>query len=399
MIGERVRHARKAAGLTLDELAQRLEAVGEKITKAGISKYELGKSTPKASFLTALGRVLELPSQYFLQTPQTNITWRLFRKKSKLSLSKQESIKAQVRDIVESQIWLEDALNLRLTAKLPPREIATSFEDAERLANTARHYWCLGQLPVENLTSLLESHGFIVVPIPDLEVNFDGLSGWVNGCNSVAARPLIVVNTAVPSDRVRYNLLHELGHLLIGDQSIPEKDEEKYAHRFAAAFLAPEEVVYRELGRRRRNLLLDELSILKRKYGFSMQAWIRRASDLGIISKTHYQALFREFSRRGWRKKEPVSYEGYEVPSRYQQLFLRARAEDIITEGRTHLVLPKDILLPAPISKARTLLEMPPNIRHTFLERIANEAASLYYENNIPGFEGADDFHEYTDKG
>lgn len=402
MIGERIRHARKAAALTLGELAERLGEVGESITKAGISKYELGKSTPKASFLQSLGDALGLPPQYFLQETQARITWRLFRKKSKLSLSKQDSIKARVTDIVESQIWLEKTVCQLVDIDIPPRRVAKGFDDVEKAATKCREHWGLGEFPVERLTSLLESNGFIVVPIPDVEVKFDGLSGWIGSEEGESPRPLIVINTAVSADRVRYNLAHELGHLIVGDESIPEDDEEKFAHRFAAAFLAPKKAAYRELGSRRRNLLLDELCLLKKKYGFSMQGWIRRAFDLGIIKKSCYQALFREFSMRGWRKEEPVAYDGYELPTRYQQLSLRAQAEDIIiTEGRVRLVMPEDIRNDSTISKARAYIEMQEDTRNALLEKIAEKAAAAVYIDDVLEFEslGVDDFYNYADEG
>lgn len=37
-----------------------------------------------------------------------------------------------------------------------------------------------------------------------------------------------------------------------------------------------------------------------------MQALVRRARDLGVITENEYRNLFIEFSRRGWRKHEPV---------------------------------------------------------------------------------------------
>ena len=134
MIGERIRRARKSAGMTMSELSEALAAVGEEITKAGISKYELGKSVPKASFLKSLGRALKLPPQYFLQDPGGSIHWRLFRKKAKLSLSKQDSIKAKVIDLIESQLWLEDTLNDKIAIRFPSALVAKSLDDAEKIA-------------------------------------------------------------------------------------------------------------------------------------------------------------------------------------------------------------------------------------------------------------------------
>ncbi|MGM0489996.1 MAG: helix-turn-helix domain-containing protein, partial [Planctomycetota bacterium] len=54
MIGDRIRQARLAAGLTQDGVVTRLEDAGLKMTKAALSKYEKGKSEPKQSVLVLL---------------------------------------------------------------------------------------------------------------------------------------------------------------------------------------------------------------------------------------------------------------------------------------------------------------------------------------------------------
>ena len=48
MIGDRMRQARLAAGLTLAEVAERLETAGQPITRQGISKYEHNRSMPRS---------------------------------------------------------------------------------------------------------------------------------------------------------------------------------------------------------------------------------------------------------------------------------------------------------------------------------------------------------------
>jgi hypothetical protein len=62
-----------------------------------------------------------------------------------------------------------------------------------------------------------------------------------------------------------------------------------------------------------------------------MQAWIRRAFDLGIINEGHFRTLCIQFSAKGWRKEEPVKFVGQECPTKFRQMTLRALAEGIIT--------------------------------------------------------------------
>jgi hypothetical protein len=72
----------------------------------------------------------------------------------------------------------------------------------------------------------------------------------------------------------------------------------------------------------------------------SMQAWLRRAWDLSIISNNRYQELCIQFSKKGWRKKEPVEYSGNESPVMLLQMTLRAWAEQIITPEKAESLYP-----------------------------------------------------------
>ena len=104
--------------------------------------------------------------------------------------------------------------------------------------------WNLGDRPVDGLIGLIEDHGGAVVTLPEAW-GFDGLAGWANG------RPVLVLNEAIPPDRLRLNAAHELGHLVMKSTGVAKQDEQ-FAFRFAASFLVPPEAARRELGTRRR---------------------------------------------------------------------------------------------------------------------------------------------------
>jgi transcriptional regulator with XRE-family HTH domain len=68
MLSERIRQARLLAGMTQEALAEALTEAGHSATKAVISKYEMGKSAPKASVLLdrAIGDVTHPQSGFKL---------------------------------------------------------------------------------------------------------------------------------------------------------------------------------------------------------------------------------------------------------------------------------------------------------------------------------------------
>jgi len=76
------------------------------------------------------------------------------------------------------------------------------------------------------------------------------------------------------------------------------------------------------------------LHLLKHKYGLSMQAWVYRAKDLGILSESSATRLFRQFRQKGWHRLEPGDQIPPEEPKRMKRLVLRALAEDVVSESR-----------------------------------------------------------------
>ena len=157
---------------------------------------------------------------------------------------------------------------------------------------------------------------------------------------STATARCFTVNTRAPADRLRFNLAHEIGHVLMDTDKLPRRESEGLAQRFGSSFLVPPPIVKQELGERRHALSFDELGILKCKYGMSMAAWMYAAKAHGIISENGYRSLCVAFGRRGWKRREPVEYVGKETPVRLRQLTARALAEDLIDVEQAERLCP-----------------------------------------------------------
>src|SRR5690606_10969630 len=141
----------------------------------------------------------------------------------------------------------------------------------------------------------------------------------------------------------RFNLGHELGHLILDVEE--GLDSETVCHRFVGAFLVPAQAVRFELGSKRTTLDMNELYMLKHKYGLSMQAWIFRAKDLGIISESTATRLFQRFRANGWHRHEPGEAIPAEFPLRMKRLIYRALAEDLISRSRAQELLGEPLQL------------------------------------------------------
>jgi Zn-dependent peptidase ImmA (M78 family) len=90
-----------------------------------------------------------------------------------------------------------------------PSVAVSAVEDAEEVAEDLRKRWDIGDWPIKSLSAPIGKSGVVVVTV-DADEDIDGLSG-------IANRDIRfdVVASTVPVDRMRMNLAHELGHIVI----------------------------------------------------------------------------------------------------------------------------------------------------------------------------------------
>ncbi len=326
-LGERLKSARKRAGLNLRQLAGQ---VG--VSAQAISKYERDLDAPGSAVLIRLSEALGVSLEWLLRPVQVVVSAPAYRShRSRLRSRKMAQVEEQVREWLERYLTIEEITGEMQAFTLPDRlgGAIECIEDAEKVAEDLRRAWDLGEGALPDLIATLEGRGVKVGVIPGPD-HFDALTLFAN--ESV---PVIVVKADIPGDRQRLSLAHELGHLVLrAPQAWEEKAIEAAAFRFAGAFLAPRAAVQRELGVSRMSLDLYELHLLKHRYGISMQAWVHRAHDLGIISVATAQKFYRRFRAQGWHVQEPGDPYPPETTTRLERLVLRALAEGLITEGR-----------------------------------------------------------------
>jgi Zn-dependent peptidase ImmA (M78 family) len=296
-----------------------------------IHKYELHNATPGSDVLIKLSQALGVKMEFFFkpQFIEIELSEPAYRKRSTVSKKEKEAIRAQTKGWVEKYLEVESLFPNRFKTNVIPQKLRTSLNQMigiEERVKALRKYWALGLDPIENVTEVLEDQGVKVVML-DSNSQVDGLSCWANGTT-----PVVVVNKNQNSDRLRFSLAHELGHLLL--ECSKSIDQEKAAYRFAGAFFVPDEVAKRELGSNRTKLSLYELQNLREKYGMSVQAWVHRAQDLEIISDSFAMQIFTSFRRQGIHKKELGNTLAAEAPKRFERLVIQAVEEGLISDSR-----------------------------------------------------------------
>jgi len=332
MIGHKLKVARSASGLSLRALSTAVNGI---VSAQAIGKYERNEDMPSSRILIAVAKALGVTEEYLLNEDEITLEGVDFRKK--IVSSKEETVlEARAIHMLERYLAVEDLLQMRSVEWERPRGApfpVTDLRDAENAARSVRDDWGLGNDPIPQLAELLEERGIKVLSF-DLDA-IDGLAAEVKRKDRAAAR-VIVVKSRTWSERKRFNLAHELGHMVIAPSG--NIDEEKAAHRFAGAFLMPADVLRAEVGVHRSSISIGELVVLKKRFGVSIQALTHRCKDLGIIRPAAFAWLFKIFADRGWRTapfEEPETMAPeLEEPRRFERLCYRALAEGVIGESR-----------------------------------------------------------------
>jgi len=376
--GGRLKLFRLARAMTLDQLAS---ATGGLVTKQAISKYERGLMLPSPRVLGALARALGVRASELLTAPQVTVEVLGFRKASRLAMREQHRVRGVVSRMLEHRVRLQQASGQAdgRECEIPVSAYrASSLQECEAIAGALRDSWSLGAGPISCVTDVLEEHHIHVLEI-DTEGALDGVAAVARDDSGAIRAAAVVSRRGLPGDRQRLSLAHELGHLVM--QESPDVDGEKAAFRFGAAFLAPEELVRRDVGATRRKVSLGELILLKSRYGMSIQSLVYRLRDLGIISEGGATALWKQINARGWKQEEPNPLDP-ERPQWARRAALRAIAEGSLTVDEAEIMIGvrPDTTHPPETTERRDLMKRPPSERIRRLRSDALRAREDYVE-------------------
>ena len=329
----RLKQARKMRGWSMDELCAK---ANKSISKQSISKYESGKMMPDSSTLILLSNVLGLNVDYFFRAYTVSIDRIAFRKKSKLGVKEIDSIKEIVKDKLERYYEVEELNGIKPERTQRYNNIVVQDEkDVCAIAAKVKHDWKLGDDGVNNLIETLEENAIKVIEI-DAPQSFDGLCGYVNGDN-----PIIVLNKNFESERKRFTALNELGHLLLCfDESIGDKQREKFCNLFAGEMLITSDVFIQRLGLNRRDISLRELIDIQVQYGISIDELMYKAKELNIITDSRYKTFQKKKNVVAhFKQSVEASRANEERSDRFSRLVYRALANEIITISKASALL------------------------------------------------------------
>lgn len=294
--------ARAARGLTQGELAHRAS-----VTQALVSKLENGLTTdPTSETVVALAGALNFPVAFFYSAERPHgLPPFHYRKRARLGKKAIDKIEADINIRRIHLSRLLQSFEHNVERGFPAIDLAKEQWTPQRAAQVLRGFWMVPRGPIDNLTAMIEKAGAIIVQIDFETPLLDALSFRIPGLP-----PLLFMNSAVPGDRYRFTLAHELAHLVLHNHPAGDEEMESEADEFAAEFLMPAKEI-------KPYITAPSLGRLGRAKAFwkvSIKALIVQSHRLKLITPSQYTGLNVNYSKAGYSRGEPFPIE-VEKPS------------------------------------------------------------------------------------
>ena len=282
VVGQRIADARKAAGLSQEQLAGELG-----VDRTVVSKIESGDRRVDTLELAQLARVLKRSIEWFVTAPRPAIVSR--------RANPVEPKKLQV-DAVLEELAQGVELLIDLGVLSPPdARVARKIEnvgDAEEAALEVRNSWAIPAGPLRNLQAHAQRLGLYAFSL-ELPSGFDGATLTLRRGGAA------VINGGGEPGRRRFTLAHEIGHHLLADEYSADFDvtagveeRERLVNAFAIHLLMPRPSVTSSW----RELLVEHGTrggaiIISAEYGVSWSASIPHLLHLNLIGLSECEGL------------------------------------------------------------------------------------------------------------
>jgi len=293
--GDNLRLARLIAGISLNEIGERVGT-----TRQYIHKLETtDKKAPTDILLDALAFELNVEKSFFSLTIGNQVKEEEchFRKLRSTLVSSRRECTARATLLNKLVDMLEEYLDLP-EINFPQYEISSLF-DVEQAAMKCRKIWGLGDGPITNMVRVVENAGAIVSSFGEVSEKVDALSIHRN-------RPIILLNLQKSSARSRMDIGHETAHIVLHKGiETGDTETESQADYFASLFLLPQQALLQGYTSRSKTRLdWNAISSMKVNWGISSKAIIYRLHQNGIISPSLYRRANIHFSKTGQIKNE-----------------------------------------------------------------------------------------------
>lgn len=344
---DRLRAARRARGLTQQDVAERLG-----MARTTLVAIEKGERPVRPQEIVNLASLYDRPlnellrpapvpddfvAQFHLRPGETGYDEQLTRSVELL------------QELADDYVELERLAGAPLPQRYPPEADISSLAPAaagETLAASERNRLGLGDAPVHHLRQMYESDvglRIFLLPLPARVAGLFVASGSYGAC--------IGINASHPGERQRWSLAHDYAHFLAqrsktevtvlhGYQRVPTA--ERSADAFAENFLLPTSGVKRRFHviqqSRREGVTPADLLHLADLFQVSLEALVRRLENLDLVRAHTWDRLVKQGFRVGEARKmlelAALPPDQELLPLRYRYLAVEAYLEGNISEGQ-----------------------------------------------------------------
>lgn len=299
---------RTRAGWEIEEVAKRLGTSVEVV-----KKIESGERNPTMKQLNTMSKIYKIPiASFFLSKPKQDNPMpkdyrflpgktNLFDRKTILVIRRARSLQNLSKELSFNIDYTTnmEVKNANLTDN--PELIASKYRsifkiDIEKQRKFRDAYNMMGYL-----REVLEDHNIMVfqfsMPIEDAR----GFALSDQTPNT------IVINSKDSIEARLFTLMHEFGHIILGETVIDIPGEplqsrnniETWCNEFSSAFLLPKEISVDLFNKNRDNLTgTDTLNSLSRKYKVSKAVLLVKMLNLNYISREEFESVLIRYSPR-----------------------------------------------------------------------------------------------------
>lgn len=290
-IAQRLRQARRAAGLTQEAAADKLG-----FARTTVVAIEKGERQVRAEELVAFATLYGIELSDLVRSG-TSLTQFTLQFRGRIDATGEARLEAECRSVTEDYLYLETLCNAPLPLALPPEmSLGTDPARSARLAaEDERRRLGLGLEPIGSMRTLLEER--LGVRVFQFDLSSAGTVAAVYFFEE-SAGSVVCVNANQSWRRRRLSSTHELGHV-IGSRRTPhvlgaETDvggrrspAELFADAFQRHFLIPSGALERFVLTRRQErggtFKPSDVVELADLYGVSFEAMSRALEEDGLI--------------------------------------------------------------------------------------------------------------------
>ena len=294
MVGERVRTARKALGITQQELSKKLDFKDRQI----LSNIESGLRKLSSSELLTLMKALKKDLEYFTD-PLRLIGEGAFCWRAEAEVGVLDAFEEKARTWIAAYRTLGERLGEPVSPLVPQIPITprSSYEEAWEVAVRLRREWGLREDIASAVPRLAEERLKVLVLYVEAPQGISGAACHLGELNT------ILINRRDPDGRRAYDFAHELFHLLTWQAMPPERIEtddpqtpyvrrmEQLANNFASELLMPREKIEGFWKERGEQEIHHWINSNAKKFGVTSKALLWRLHNLKLLSVVDEQSI------------------------------------------------------------------------------------------------------------